>query len=252
MELRKSLSTSTKKAPSLFALVTVITAIFLLFMFWNSQQESEPLEIVDQMPTLIGGISALASEVKYPEDARKDRIEGRVIVQIIVDKNGDVRDPVVVLGIGGGCDEEAVRVITEHAKFNPGVHQGRVVPVKMAIPFTFKLPSQGDEFAEEVLKFVDQMPELIGGISTLASNMKYPEIARKDQIEGRVIVQFIVDKNGDVRDPVVVLGIGGGCDEEAVRVITKHAKFKPGIHLGNIVPVKMQMPIVFKLGPDSV
>ncbi|MCY3628388.1 MAG: energy transducer TonB [Bacteroidota bacterium] len=150
MEFRKSLSTSLNKTPGLFALVTVITAIFLLVMFWNSQQESEPLEIVDQMPTLIGGINALAAEVKYPENARNDQIEGRVIVQFTIDKNGDVRDPVVVLGIGGGCDEEAVRVITEHAKFKPGVHQGRVVPVKMAIPITFKLPSQGDELAEEV------------------------------------------------------------------------------------------------------
>ena len=252
MELRKSLSTSTKKAPSLFALVTVVTAIFLLIMFWNNQQESEPLEIVDQMPTLIGGINALASEVKYPEIARKDQIEGRVIVQFTVDKNGYVRDPVVVLGIGGGCDEEAIRVITEHAKFKPGVHQGRVVPVKMAIPFTFKLPSQGDDLAEEVLKSIDQMPELIGGISALASNMKYPEIARKDQIEGRVIVRFIVDKEGNVRDASITKGIGGGCDEEAIRVITEHATFKPGIHQGEAVPVEMQMPVVFKLGPDSV
>ena len=250
MELRKSLSTSLRKAPGILVQVAMITALFLLIVFWNNRQESEALEIVDQMPGLIGGISTLASEIKYPEIARKAQLEGRVIVQFVVDKNGDARDAVVMRGIGG-CDEEAVRVITEHAKFKPGVHQGSVVPVKMAIPILFKLPSQGDEITQTALEIVDQMPELIGGINALASEMKYPEMARKAQLEGRVIVKFTVDKNGNVRDASITKGIGGGCDEEAIRVITEHAKFKPGIHQGNAVPVEMQMPIVFKLGSDS-
>lgn len=251
MELRKSLSTSLRKSPGILVQVAMITALFLLIVFWNNRQQSEALEIVDQMPQLIGGISTLASEMEYPEIARKAQIEGRVIVQFVVDKNGGVRDAVVVRGIGSGCDEEAIRVITKHAKFKPGIHQGSVVPVKMAIPILFKLPSQGDEITQTALEIVDQMPELIGGINTLASEMKYPEIARKAQIEGRVIVQFIVDNNGNVRDASITKGIGSGCDEEAIRVITEHAKFKPGIHQGNIVPVKMQMPIVFKLGSNS-
>ncbi len=252
MELRKSLSTALRKAPGLLVQVAMIAALFLLIMFLNDRQKSETLEIVDQMPELIGDINTLASEMKYPEIARKAQLEGRVIVKFTVDKNGDAHDAEIIQGIGGGCDEEAIRVITEHAKFKPGVHQGSVVPVKMALPITFKLRSQGDEPVEEVLKIVDQMPELIGGINTLASEMKYPEIARKAQLEGRVIVKFIVDKNGNVRDASITKGIGGGCDEEAIRVITEHAKFKPGIHQGNIVPVEIQMPVIFKLGPDSV
>ncbi|MXZ17214.1 MAG: energy transducer TonB, partial [Rhodothermaceae bacterium] len=75
--------------------------------------------------------------------------------------------------------------------------------------------------------------------------------ARKDQIEGRVIVRFIVDKEGNVRDASITKGIGGGCDEEAIRVLTEHAKFRPGIHQGETVPVEMQIPVVFKLGSDS-
>lgn len=62
--------------------------------------------------------------------------------------------------------------------------------------------------------------------------MKYPELARKAQIEGRVIVRFIVDGEGNVRDASITRGLGDGCDEEAIRVLTEHAKFKPGIHQG--------------------
>ncbi len=141
MELRKSLSASLRKTPGILVQVAMLTALFLLIVFWNNRQESEALEIVDQMPELIRDINALASEMKYPESARKAQIEGRVIVQFVVDKNGDVRDAVVVRGIGSGCDEEAIRVITEYAKFNPGIHQGNIVPVKMALPILFKLAS---------------------------------------------------------------------------------------------------------------
>lgn len=65
-------------------------------------------------------------------------------------------------------------------------------------------------------------------------------------IEGRVIVQFVINKEGDVTQPVVLRGIGGGCDEEALRVI-KLAKFRPGMQRGKPVPVKYTIPILFKM-----
>jgi len=101
--------------------------------------EPEIFEIVEQMPELIGGIGALQAKARYPEIARKANVEGRVIVQFVVDENGDIREPVILRGIGGGCDEEAIRIITEHAKFVPGRQRGRAVPVKFSLPITFKL-----------------------------------------------------------------------------------------------------------------
>ena len=139
MELRKSLSTALRKAPGLLVQVAMIATLFLLIMFLNDRQKSETLEIVDQMPQLIGGINTLASEMKYPEIARKAQLEGRVIVKFIVDKDGNVRDASITKDIGGGCDEEAIRVITEHAKFKPGTHQGNIVPVEMQMPVIFEL-----------------------------------------------------------------------------------------------------------------
>ena len=103
-----------------------------------------------------------------------------------------------------------------------------------------------DDFEEEIFMVVEQMPELIGGIEELQKKIKYPEMARQAGVNGRVFVQFIVDEAGNVVDPVVLRGIGGGCDEEALRVI-KEARFKPGKQRGKPVKVRYVIPIVFRL-----
>ncbi|MDX1547863.1 MAG: energy transducer TonB [Rhodothermales bacterium] len=103
-----------------------------------------------------------------------------------------------------------------------------------------------EEPEPEIFVVVENMPELIGGLGAIQKDIKYPEIARKAGVEGRVIVQFVVNEQGQVVDPVVVRGIGAGCDEEALRVV-KQAKFKPGKQRGKAVKVKMSLPITFKL-----
>ena len=112
------------------------------------------------------------------------------------------------------------------------------------------LPDEPEEEVEdeeeEIFMVVEQMPELIGGIEELQKKIKYPEMARQAGVNGRVFVQFVVDEQGNVVDPVVLRGIGGGCDEEAMRVI-KSAKFKPGKQRGKAVKVRYVIPIVFRL-----
>ncbi|NGP75873.1 M56 family metallopeptidase [Balneolaceae bacterium YR4-1] len=97
---------------------------------------------------------------------------------------------------------------------------------------------------------VEQMPELKGGMQSLMSNITYPEEARKAGIEGRVIVQFIVNKEGQVENPQIIKGIGGGADEEALRVV-KEAEFTPGYQKGQPVRVQYSLPVVFKLQKDD-
>ncbi|MEQ8878827.1 MAG: TonB family protein [Cyclobacteriaceae bacterium] len=98
---------------------------------------------------------------------------------------------------------------------------------------------------------VEDQPEYPGGIDAfyryIANNMIYPTEARTNGIEGRVYVQFVVDKDGSITDVEPVKGIGGGCDEEAVRVIQNAEKFNPGKQRGMPVRVRMVMPIIFKL-----
>jgi len=202
---------------------------------------------------LIGGIGGLQAKVKYPEIARKAGVEGRVIVQFIVDENGNVRDTEVPRGVGAGLDEEATRVISEHAEFIPGRQDGKPVAVRLSIPIAFRLDDEFESLSEQssekqnVYEIVEQRPELIGGIGGLQSKVKYPEIARKANVEGRVIVQFIVDENGNAHDTEILRGVGAGLDEEAARVIMEEAKFIPGRQRGRAIPVRMSLPIVFKL-----
>ncbi len=106
-------------------------------------------------------------------------------------------------------------------------------------------PDKGDE-EEKVFKVVEQQPKLIGGLDSLRSLIEYPEMARKANIEGRVYVQFIVNKQGKVEDPKVVRGPGAGLNKEALRVIKK-ARFQPGIQQGHPVNVRYTMPIIFSL-----
>lgn len=99
---------------------------------------------------------------------------------------------------------------------------------------------------EEIFIVVEQMPELIGGLASLNKHIVYPEMARRAQIEGRVIVEFIIDKEGNVMDPKIIRGIGGGCDEVALNAVQK-IKFKPGMQRGKPVLVRYSMPINFTL-----
>ncbi len=107
-------------------------------------------------------------------------------------------------------------------------------------------PDQDDEPEEDFFVVVEQMPELIGGLAELQSRIRYPEMARRAGIEGRVYVQFIVNEQGEVENPQVIRGIGGGCDEEAIRAV-QTAQFRPGMQRGRPVRVQYSLPIVFRL-----
>jgi protein TonB len=94
--------------------------------------------VVEEAPELIGGLKELYSKVNYPEHARQLSIEGRVYVQFVLTENGQVQDAKVIRGIGGGCDEEALRVVRE-ARFVPGKIGGKPVKMRHTLFVTFRL-----------------------------------------------------------------------------------------------------------------
>ncbi len=108
-----------------------------------------------------------------------------------------------------------------------------------------------DEEVEIVHEMVETMPSFDGGIREfykfVAENLKYPAQARRIGIEGKVFVQFIIDKDGSLSDIKVVRGIGGGCDEEVLRIVNMSPRWNPGKQRGVPVKVRMMLPISFKL-----
>ncbi|MFO8030021.1 MAG: energy transducer TonB [Cyclonatronaceae bacterium] len=98
----------------------------------------------------------------------------------------------------------------------------------------------------EIFTIVEEMPVLPGGVDAIYKYLRYHEIARRAGIEGRVIVQFIIDQEGYVVDPVVVRGIGGGCDEAALETV-RQLRFSPGRQRGRPVRVRYSLPIIFRV-----
>ncbi|MBS1587477.1 MAG: TonB family protein [Bacteroidetes bacterium] len=100
----------------------------------------------------------------------------------------------------------------------------------------------------QIYQYVEQMPEPSVDVSSfLAKNIRYPEQAKENNVEGRVTLRFVVNETGTVSDITVVRGIGGGCDEEAKRVLASMPPWKPGKQNGRAVKVYFTLPIVFKL-----
>jgi protein TonB len=109
-------------------------------------------------------------------------------------------------------------------------------------------PKEEKKVEEEPQYFVavEEMPEPIGGLQAIQSKIKYPEIAKRAGVEGRVYVLAFVDENGDVTKAEIIKGLGAGLDEEALNAVKK-TKFKPGKQRGKPVKVQVSIPILFKL-----
>ena len=113
------------------------------------RDENEIFKSVEQMPLFVGGDVALMkyidSHIQYPPEAAKNNIQGRVILQFVVDKTGEIGEIKVVRSVDKELDEEAVRIIKTLPKFNPGRQNGQAVAVWYTLPVTFKLPQKGNE-----------------------------------------------------------------------------------------------------------
>lgn len=137
-------------------------------------------------------------------------------------------------------------VETEDLNINADVQQDEVIEVYEAPEII------DDEVVEqEIFQIVEEMPSFPGGEAKLmeyvSKNIKYPQIARETGIQGRVFVGFVVEPDGSISNVKLLRGIGGGCDEEAMRVIKSLPKWKPGKQRGKAVRVSYQIPVFFKL-----
>jgi periplasmic protein TonB len=139
-------------------------------------------------------------------------------------------------------EKVAIGTVTQHGTdTSPDLTDLTIIPEK-------EVPVETNEV---VFKWVEEMPKYKTDESDIykffAQNIKYPEIAKRAVVEGRVTLAFIVSKDGSITNISVLKGIGAGCDEEAVRVLGMMGKWSPGRQNGNPVRVAMSIPILFKL-----
>ena len=206
----------------------------------------------EQMPMFPGGETALLKylqeNIKYPPKAIKDSIQGRVVVQFLIDPSGCVGEVNVVRSVSEDLDAEAVRVVKTLPKFIPGRMYGKAVSSLYTLPVTFKLQDKREPAKPKDVEVKASFP---GGEDALAQflkdHVKYPPKAAKKKIQGRVEVAFLVDKNGKVHDAKVVESVDKDLDKEALRVCRLLPDFIPATVNGEPVEVLFKLPIRFKI-----
>lgn len=109
---------------------------------------------------------------------------------------------------------------------------------------------QGERFTySQVFEIAEPAAGLPGFYSHVGKVIRYPKPARRQGVEGRVFIEFLVEKDGTLNGVKCIQGIGAGCDDEAVRVVSSSPRWVPGLQRGQRVRQKMVLPIVFKLTP---
>ena len=256
---------------------------------WNEVMQSDPgtpdnpiFEVVEHMPEFTGGgmpalMEYLSKNIKYPEAAMKKGIQGRGIVQFVVEKDGSITNVKILRGVDPELDKEAVRVVSAMPKWKPGTQRGEAVRVRFTVPVMFRLTEdkipvkyapienkinelvvvgyapEGTTVPEEgtIFEVVEQMPEYPGGMPAMmefiSKNIKYPAAAQQAKIQGRVTIQFIVNTEGNIINPRVLRSADPLLDAEAIRLTTIMPKWKPGMQRGQAVNVKYTVPIMFRL-----
>ncbi len=228
-------------------------------------------DIVDQMPQFPGGEKAMmefiGKNVKYPQRAKDEGIQGRVFIQFVVEKDGSIGEVKLLRSIGGGCDEEGIRVVKSMPKWTPGQQAGKAVRVHYTLPIFFKLDDQtpqsnnkGDMKPDKdgVYQIAEEMPRFPGDDKALMvylqKNLIMPEKYKGNTDENpslaeyRTFVKFVVNEDGAISDIQLLRKSAEfkDLDEEAIRVVKSMPNWEPGKIEGKPVKVYFNLPIVFK------
>ncbi len=224
-------------------------------------KRSDVYTYVEQMPAFIGGEEAmkqyLRQNLKYPEAAKKDNIQGKVFITFIVEGDGKITEANVLRGIGGGCDDEALRVINAMPRWNPGKQNGKTIAVRFNLPISFRLLEDNTPKTtviaakDSIYEKVSERAKYAGGDEArkdfLNYNLRYPPIALSSKIQGKVTVRFVVHADCSLDGFQVMKGIGGGCETEAKRVVSSMPNWVPAKRNGVNVSSYTELTINFVL-----
>ncbi|WP_324675749.1 energy transducer TonB [Hymenobacter sp. GOD-10R] len=226
---------------------------------------SEIYDTVEKPAVPVGGVEAygqyLADNQQYPTAALQQDLQGTVNVTFVVEKTGVVSNVTVPQPLAPALDAEAIRLIKGGPKWTPAQHRGEKVRQRVTIPVAFQIPQGSEPSAagtpsgagsdQPQTVAPDEPARPVGGTDAfftwIQENLRYPTLARQRKIEGRVMVEFVVQKDGSLTEPKLVKRLGSGCDEEALRLIKAAPKWNPARYKGQPLRQKMVLPVVFQL-----
>ena len=244
-------------------LITFILFSFITAKAQNTDTANRIFTFVEMEPSFPGGIDEfygyLQANIKYPPDAKKNRLQGTVFVSFVVEKDGSLTNSAILKGVSPDIDAEALRVINNSPKWKAGIQNGRPVRVQYSIPLNFKLPPEAEQhridslnklpFDQKIFTAVEHQPEFPGGrqgfYKYLSDSLKYPDKARNDDIHGQVGANFVVEKDGSLSDIKISRSLTPETDAEAIRVLQDGPKWAPGVQNGKPVRVMFTVVISF-------
>ncbi len=172
------------------------------------------------MPRFLGGDTTLhkflSANIRYPERARRNHVEGKVLIKFVVNEDGRVSNVTVVRGVSPEIDAEAVRVIKLLPKFEPAKQSGKPVKIYFNIPVTFKLTSPPKEIKGTKKNYDTQNPSIV---SFIMDNIFYPQIPDHRHFEGRVTTEYTVDEEDEVTNLRITQSVSPEIDSEVVRIV---------------------------------
>ena len=196
--------------------------------------------------------------IKYPAEAFRNGEQGRVVLSFVVEKDGSVSNIQILQTPGKAFSEETRRVVAASPKWKPGEQRGEKVRVRYTLPVDFRITataqdtktSENKGSGEEPFLVVDPPPQFNGGDigefrRWVQMNVKYPAEALGKNIYGKVLVTFVIEKDGSVGNAEIFKSPDKSLADEVLRVIGKSPKWTPGKQRGEAVRVKFGMPVDF-------
>lgn len=244
-------------------------------------QPEQIYDAVAQPAVPLGGVEGyaqyLADNQQYPTAALQRGAAGTVEVTFVVEKSGVISNVAASKPLDPALDAEAIRLIKGGPKWTPAQHKGQKVRQRVSVPISFQIPmgAGGPAPATEpaaapsaapagapapagntsktgaTIVTPDQPARPVGGTEAffewIQKNQQYPALARQRKIEGKVMVEFIIQKDGSLTDAKVVKPLGSGLDQEALRLIKVAPKWNPASYQGQPMKQKMVLPVLFQL-----
>ena len=227
MEVKKSPKADLESKKSTFILIGLVVSLFVIWRVF--EYKSYDKQSLDDFQRTVEVIEEEMVEITKQEQPKiQPPAPKPQVTQIeIVDNEEEIEDEIEI-----DAEVSQDEVIEEYDFAPAEIEEEEIVEA-------------------EIFKVVEVMPEFPGGpakmMEYIQKNIKYPMMARESDIQGRVFVSFVVEPDGSISNVGVMRGIGGGCDEEAVRVVNSMPKWNPGKQRGTAVRCSFTVPIIFKL-----
>ena len=227
MELKKNPKADLEKRRGLYLEIGLVVALVAALVAFNVKSyDREAKEALEREAVLEEEEIIIQTDIQEPPPPPPPEVpEVTTVIEVVAD------------------DKEDIKEVNFSAEVTDDTKNIEITPVVVE--------EEEDEAETQIFTVVENDPEFPGGMEALykylAQNIKYPQLARDNNITGRVYVTFVVEKDGSIANPKVLRDIGGGCGQEAIRVVKSMPKWTPGKQRGKAVRVQFNLPVNFSL-----